>query len=117
MFFVVEEKTKLEPDLDVAVVTLDPVIPRRGDWIIDSGATSHVTGIVGVFINYRPYRPGERSIRVVHSRYPTVNGTGYVVALKHHSIVVSCWRMFYMSRSLEQTACCAYADFCSPDMK
>jgi len=56
MLFIIGEKIDPKTDLDVAVITLDPAIPRPGDWIVDSGATSHVTGSVGAFINYHPYR-------------------------------------------------------------
>ena len=64
MLFIVEERVKPETDLDLAVATLDPDIPRPGDWIVDSGATSHVTRNLSAFIIYGPYRPGERNIRV-----------------------------------------------------
>jgi len=56
MLFIVGERVNPESGLDVAVATLDPVTSRPGDWIVDSRVISHVTGSVGAFIDYRPYR-------------------------------------------------------------
>jgi len=94
MLFVAQETSKTgsacnEPNIDIADVTLDPAVPRPADWIVDSGATSHVTGKVGISFNYRACHPGERIIKVADNRYLPVNCTGdVVVAFKPHSVVL-----------------------------
>lgn len=48
-------------------------------WIVDSGATNHVTGCASLFVNYRQLQQGVRVIKVADDRYINVTGIGDIV--------------------------------------
>jgi len=45
-------------------------------WIVDSGASVHVTEVISIFVKYQKLKPGERSVKVANDRYVSVTGIG-----------------------------------------
>jgi len=72
-----------EPPVDTVMDSVEAATPHQGlgsnHWILDSGATNHVTGIASLFINYRQLQPGERAIKVADGRYIDVAGMGDII--------------------------------------
>jgi len=47
-------------------------------WIVDSGASVHVTGDISIFVKYQKLKPRERSVKVADDRYVSVTGIGEI---------------------------------------
>ena len=55
---------------------MPPIAIGANYWIVDSGATNHVTGDRSAFLNYRALKKGEHTILVADSREIDVIGVG-----------------------------------------
>ena len=76
----IEDSLLLSAEHTPIIDEIKAATPSKGlggnRWIVDSGATSHVTGIASIFVNYRQLRRGERMIKVADDRFIHVAGIG-----------------------------------------
>ena len=66
-----------------------PQDQKEHTWIVDSGASKHVTRDISIFIKYQKLKLGVRSVKVDDDHYVSVTGIGDIAVAVTPSVLVT----------------------------